>query len=272
MNWIVTWILAVVAFAAGFVLSGFFGEEVDSGRIGRGPETSATDAELSEEFSPRRSRDESKDDGALAEALRRIAELEAELRAREERNAEAANTIDEQRTEIEDLQEKLEDLAAGGPPRDNELDNGPAAVATILGLDSSRTQALETAWQRMDDERKRLEAQHANVEVDGDRMVISIPAHAEEWDAVISSFDDEVGRILTPAERDRYGELGLQRNLIDRPFGHADRTIEMGPHEHGFEVKETAKSEGSTTVNRGVTGGEGARQQALESYQHILDR
>ena len=67
-------------------------------------------------------------------------------------------------------------------------------------------------------------------------------------------------------------ELGEGREILfDGPNGTQDRTIEMGPHESGFHVKETATHEGSTTVMSGVYGGDDGPEEAMAAYQHLID-
>jgi len=82
--------------------------------------------------------------------------------------------------------------------------NGVEDVASFLGLDPGRKQALVAAWEDARTRARLLEVSRAVVTVEGEVTTIKISPFPDEGNALAVELAQRVEAILTPQERDKY--------------------------------------------------------------------
>lgn len=157
---------------------------------------------------PRQNESTSRAVDAETSVLRdRVAKLEAkvlDLRARKEQLQLVKADLDREFKE-KGVAWKYEEPEENRKKRwDRGMFNGVEDVASFLGVDPARRQALVAAWEDARQRAKLLEASRATVTVEGDVTTIKISPFPEEGYAVAMDLAQRVEAILTPAERDKY--------------------------------------------------------------------
>ena len=213
------------------------------------------------------------DRAELARAVDRIASLETQLRALQEKvDARAADKV----VLLKDLKEQF--AAESKSLFEGELDDKdvmpfgwriphkPQSVAGLLGLDAARRKTLEETYKTFVERIRALEKEHSKTTVDGDTTRIEILPFPNEGKALIDEWSGRLTALLTPDEKDKYKRLGL--GLLPADVGQHERVIAILDEGDGMASSTEHSAEG-----KGFSGSyKGPKEMALAPYRHLLKK
>jgi uncharacterized protein (UPF0335 family) len=202
----------------------------------------------------------------LAQANDRIAALESQLRALQEK---VESRSKDKETWIKELAAEAKTVVVQGEDADEmpfgwRVHNRPQAVASLLGLDAARRKTLEDTYRSFVDRIRRLEKEHARTTVDGDTTRIEIAPFPAQGKALIDDWVAQLGTILTPDERDKYKKMSL--GLLPADIGQHERIIALVTERDG------TVSSTEHWANGGSASYKGPKEGALAPYNHLLKK
>ena len=207
--------------------------------------------------------------GDLAKAIDRIAALETQLRALQEK-------VDAPQPRKELLLKELKELAESKTVFEGEIEdtddrafgwrahNNPKSVAALLGLDAARRKTLEDTYKSFVDRIRDLEKEHSKVTVDGETTRIEIAPFPNQGKALIDEWSSRLTTLLTPDEKDKYKRLKL--GLLPADVGQHERAIAIVDEGNG-----TASST-EQSADQFAGSFKGPKEMALAPYRHLLKK
>lgn len=167
----------------------------------------------------------------------------------------------------------LGEPSALGPPEFSEHDmaaDGARKVATSLGLDASRREAMATQLAQTLTEIKKLEKAHAEVSRDGAVMTIKIGKFGVDGERALQPWRDWIDRNLTQQEKDAYDRDHGESKLLGVRAGLFDRTVRIDESTGAIKVTESiATKDGAQQVLQ-MEGPAQARDLVLKPYSHLM--
>ncbi|MHC4606223.1 MAG: hypothetical protein ACYTAF_04750 [Planctomycetota bacterium] len=202
-----------------------------------------------------------------SEVEKKIGKLEERLARLEEENKLLEERLEEAKRAPERREEE------GGPPPDFSVvrRKGARGAAELLGLDESRGDLLHEAYEDVLGRLRGLEADKADVDVEGDTTTITIPRFEDEGGALAAEWEQHLKTILTAEERAKFTAYNMGRGLFPWGFGQFGRTVTLKQSDEGYHLEDRGKTAGGMNMDMAVAGPPEELDGALTPYRHLLE-
>jgi hypothetical protein len=211
---------------------------------------------------------------AAPDAARRLDEVErglADLRASVEKSQEQAKPL-------LDLYAKSKEEGTPALPVEGSLSaherqatgDDARKVASDLGLDARRREAMATQYAETLTELEALEKQNATVTKEGDVTTVKIAKFPDAGRQALQRWQDWVERNLTRPEKEAYDRGHQESVLFGVRGGQFDRTVKIDETGGAIKVSESITTKDGEQEVMELGAPASARDVAIGAYRHLL--